>query len=196
MLDEKNIINRAARGDTAAFEELVNAYQCAVYRICLRSGLSSADAEDAAQDTFVKAWQALPRFRGDCRFSTWLYRLAANAAIDVARRQKRHCDTDDIDEIPLPDSGDTPQQELEKREAVESVRKALAAVKEEYRTALLLRYMQGLSYEEIGKALRLPAGTVKSRINRGKAQLKEILLKQGNLFGLESVILSGEEERP
>jgi len=79
---------------------------------------------------------------------------------------------------------------------VESVRKALAAVKEEYRTALLLRYMQGLSYEEIGKALRLPAGTVKSRINRGKAQLKEILLKQGNLFGLESVILSGEEERP
>ena len=196
IFDEKNIIYRARHGDTAAYQQLVEAYQSAVYRICLRSGLSPADAEEAAQDAFVKAWQALPRFRGDCRFSTWLYRLAVNAAIDTARRQKRHGDTEDLDSLPLPDGEDTPQQEMEKQEAVLCVRKALAAVKEEYRTPLLLRYMQDLSYEEIGKALGLPPGTVKSRINRGKAQLKEILLRQGNLSGLTSVILSGEEERP
>jgi len=195
IFDEKNILYRAQHGDATAFEQLVDAYQGAVYRICLRTGLSSADAEDAAQDAFVKAWQALPQFRGDCQFSTWIYRLAANAAIDVARRQKRHGDTEDIDELPITGGVDTPQQEMEKREAIENVRKALAAVKAEYRTVLILRYMQDLSYEEIGKALRLPPGTVKSCINRGKAELKEILLRQGNLFGLESVIFSGKEEQ-
>ena len=196
IFDEKNILYRARKGDTAAFEQLVRSYQDTVYRICLRTGLSSADAEEAAQDAFVKAWQALPQFRGDCQFSTWLYRLAANAAIDTARRQRRHGGTEDIDELPLHDDGSTPQQELEKREAAEVVRRALAQVKPEYRTALLLRYMQDLSYEEIGKALSLPPGTVKSRINRGKAQLKEILLSQGNLFDAASVLLSGKEERP
>ena len=77
-----------------------------------------------------------------------------------------------------------------------NVRRALAELKPEYRTVLLLRFMEDLSYEEIGRALGLPPGTVKSRINRGKAQLKEILLRQGNLFGLESVILAGKEDRP
>jgi len=196
IFDEKNIVYRAQRGDADAFSLLVEAYQGNVYRICLRSGLPPTDAEDASQEAFVKAWQALPGFRGDCQFSTWLYRLAANAAIDVARRQKRHGDTEDIDELPLTDEDSSPQQELEKREAVESVRRALTAVKEEYRTALLLRYMQELSYEEIGKALGVPPGTVKSRINRGKTQLREILLEQGNLFGLESVILAGKEDQP
>lgn len=195
IFDEKNILYRAQRGDAEAFSQLVEAYQSAVYRICLRAGLSPADAEDAAQDAFVKAWQALPRFRGDCQFSTWLYRLAANAATDTARRQKRHADTQDIDDTALPDGEDTPHQAAEKREAVANVRRALAELKPEYRTVLLLRFMEDLSYEEIGRALGLPPGTVKSRINRGKAQLKEILLRQGNLFGLESVILAGKEDR-
>lgn len=196
IFDEKNIVYRAARGDTAAFAQLVDAYQGTVYRICLRTGLDSADAQEAAQDAFVKAWQALPQFRGDCQFSTWLYRLAANAAIDTARRQRRHGDTENIDALSLSDEGDTPQQDLEKREVGAAVRRALTRVKPEYRTALLLRYMEELSYEEIAKALALPPGTVKSRINRGKAQLREILLAEGNLFGPESVIPTGKEERP
>lgn len=178
------------------FEEIYRRYFGDVYRYLLRLSGSETVAEDVTSETFLRAMQALPRFRGDCQFSTWLYRLAANAATDTARRQKRHADTQDIDDTALPDGEDTPHQAAEKREAVANVRRALAKLKPEYRTVLLLRFMEDLSYEEIGHALGLPPGTVKSRINRGKAQLKEILLRQGNLFGLESVILAGKEDRP
>lgn len=156
IFDEKNIIYRAQQCDSAAFSQLVEAYQGSVYRIALRMGLSPSDAEDAAQEAFVKAWRALPTFRGDSRFSTWLYRLTANAAVDVQRREKRQKEADDIDEVVLPDESASPQQQVEKTETQAAVRNALAQLPEEYRTVLLLRYMEDLSYEEIGRALKLP----------------------------------------
>lgn len=109
MIEEKDLIRRAGQGDSDAFRQLVETYQAPVYRLALRMcGGDAALAEDAAQEAFLAAWRGLPRFRGDSRFSTWLYRLTTNAAIDCLRREKRHRGTDDLDGVDLPDGGDTP----------------------------------------------------------------------------------------
>ena len=157
MKDQEHIIARARRGDADAFEQLVAAYRNQVFRLALRMCGNEADADEVAQEAFLSAWKGLPNFRGESRFSTWLYQLTTHAAIDLMQ---------------LP---------------------------EEYRQVLVLRFMQELSYEEIGQTLKLPAGTVKSRLNRAKAQLKDILSRSGNLFGAASVIHTeqqGKEVQP
>jgi len=195
IYDELNIVRQAQKGDAAAFGQLVEAYQGQVYRLALRMGLSPADAEEAAQDAFIAAWKGLPRFRGDSRFSTWLYQLVTHAAIDLMRREKKYQNSTDIDEVVLPDEAQSPQEQMEQRETRDAVQCALQTLTPQAREILLLRYQAELGYEEIGAVLGLPDGTVKSRINRAKAQLKEALLRQGNLFGFAAVQETGEEER-
>ena len=184
MIDEKDLLRRAGQGEQDAFRQLVEAYQAPVYRLALRmcSG-DAALAEDAAQEAFLAAWRGLPRFRGDSRLSTWLYRLTTNAAIDCLRREKRHRDTDDLEGVEL----------AERSETQTAVRAALSTLSEEHRQVLLLRYMQELDYSEIAAALAVSEGTVKSRINRAKARLKEILSGGGNLSAAASVKTAGEE---
>ena len=192
MNKEQDILRRAQQGDSEAFRQLVEAYQTQVYRLALR--MCGADgADDVTQDAFVAAWRALPNFRSDCRFSTWLYRLTTNAAIDCLRREKRHRDTDDLDGVELPDGGDTPQEAAERTETQTAVRSALSALSDEHRQVLLLRYMQEMDYGEIAVALDISEGTVKSRINRAKARLKELLSGGGNLSAVISVKTAGEE---
>ena len=195
ILDELNMIHRAQKGDAAAFGQLVEAYQGQVYRLALHMGLSPADAEEAAQEAFIAAWKGLPRFRGDSRFSTWLYQLATHAAIDLMRREKKYQNNADIEDTVLVDTAASPQEVVEKQETQEAVQTAMQALSPQAREILLLRYQVELGYEEIGAVLGLPAGTVKSRINRAKAQLKEVLLRQGNFFGATAVQETGEEER-
>ena len=195
MIEEKDLIRRAGQGDSDAFRQLVETYQAPVYRLAPRMcGGDAVLAEDAAQEAFLAAWRGLPRFRGDSRFSTWLYRLTTNAAIDCLRREKRHRDTDDLDGVDLPDGGDTPQETAERSETRNAVRAALYRLTDEHREVLLLRYMQELDYGEIARALRISEGTVKSRINRAKARLKE-LLSGGNLSTAASVKPTGKEEQ-
>ena len=195
IFDELNIVHKAQKGDAAAFGQLVEAYQGPVYRLALHMGLSPADAEEAAQEAFLAAWKGLPRFRGDSRFSTWLYQLTTHAAIDLIRREKKYKDSTDIEDTVLVDSGESPQETVEKQETQEAVQGALQSLSPQAREILLLRYQAELGYEEIGAVLGLPNGTVKSRINRAKAQLKEALLKQGNFFGLDAVQETGKGER-
>lgn len=192
MNNEQDILRRAQQGDSEAFRLLVEAYQTQVYRLALRL-CGEAAADDVTQEAFLAAWRALPEFRGTCRFSTWLYRLTTNAAIDCLRREKRHRDTDDLEGVELPDGGDTPQELAERSETQTAVRAALSALSEEHRQVLLLRYMQELDYSEIAAALAVSEGTVKSRINRAKARLKEILSGGGNLSAAASVKTAGEE---
>lgn len=192
MNKEQDILRRAQQGDSEAFRQLVEAYQTQVYRLALR--MCGADgADDVTQDAFVAAWRALPNFRSDCRFSTWLYRLTTNAAIDCLRREKRHRDADDLDGVELPDGGDTPQEAAERTETQTAVRSALSALSDEHRQVLLLRYMQEMDYGEIAVSLGISEGTVKSRINRAKARLKELLSGGGNLSAVISVKTAGEE---
>lgn len=187
-MNEILLISRARGGDRDAFGALVEQYRDNVYRLAYRMCGNAYDADEAAQEAFVAAWRALPNFRGDAKFSTWLYRLTTNAAIDVMRREKRHQTVGDGEKMELADDADSPQETVERTEQQEAVQKALATLSEEYREVLLLRYMEELDYAEIADVLQLPSGTVKSRINRAKAALKAALLKSGNIFGGSSVI--------
>ena len=187
-MNEILLISRARDGDREAFGALVEQYRDNVYRLAYRMCGNAYDADEAAQEAFVAAWRALPNFRGDAKFSTWLYRLTTNAAIDVMRREKRHQTVGDGEMVDLADDADSPQETVERTEQQEAVQKALATLSEEYREVLLLRYMEELDYAEIAEVLQLPSGTVKSRINRAKAALKTALLKSGNIFGGSSVI--------
>ena len=196
MIEEKDLIRRAGQGDSDAFRQLVETYQAPVYRLALRMcGGDAALAEDAAQEAFLAAWRGLPRFRGDSRFSTWLYRLTTNAAIDWLRREKRHRGMDDVTDLELPDDGPGPQDQAEQAETQQTVRRALGQLSEEHRQVLLLRYMQELDYAEIAAALEISEGTVKSRISRAKMRLRELLDGSGNLFDGGAVLQTEISER-
>lgn len=198
MKDQENIIARARRGDADAFEQLVAAYRDQVFRLALRMCGSEADADEVAQEAFLSAWKGLPNFRGDSQFSTWLYQLTSHAAIDLMRREKRQIAAEDITGVSAPDPAPGPQQQAERSEQRQAVRDAIMQLTPEYRQIVVLRFLEELSYEEIGAMLTLPSGTVKSRLNRARAQLKEILSRSGNLFGAESVIYTetnGKEGR-
>lgn len=191
---EEQCVAQARGGDASAFEELVRMYEAPVYRLALRMCGESA-ADDVTQEAFLAAWRALPDFRGDCRFSTWLYRLTTNAGIDWLRREKRYRSTDDVTELELPDDAPSPQEQAEQSETQSAVRRALSRLSEEHRQVLLLRYMQELDYGEIAAALDVSEGTVKSRINRAKGRLRELLAPGGNLSAAGFVLPSENNER-
>ena len=194
MMDELRAIAQAKKGDADAFAFLVETYETSVYRLALRMCGNAHDAEEVAQEAFVAAWKGLPAFRGESKFSSWLYQLTTNAAIDFLRREKRHRAAVPMEDEPEPATPDTPQQAVEESEVRQALQQALDTLTPEHREIFLLRQMRQLSYEEIGCLLGLESGTVKSRLSRAKKQLREILTQKGNLFAPSSVIKSGEEE--
>ena len=194
MMDELRAIAQAKKGNPESFEFLVKTYETSVYRLALRMCGNAHDAEEVAQEAFVAAWRGMPSFRGESKFSSWLYQLTTNAAIDFLRREKRHQNTTPIDdELDLAAPG-TPQQTVENWEVRQTLQQALDVLTPEHRQIFLLRQMRQLSYEEIGRLLGLESGTVKSRLSRAKKQLREILTQKGNLFAPSSVLDRGEEE--
>lgn len=194
MTDELRAIARAKKGDAEAFSALVETYETSVYRLALRMCGNAHDAEEVTQEAFLAAWKGLPAFRGESKFSSWLYQLTSNAAIDFLRREKRHRGATPIEEeVDLAAPG-TPQQAAEEAELREALQQALDALTPEHRQIFLLRQMQQMSYEEIGRLLGLESGTVKSRLSRAKKQLRQILTQRGNLFAPSSVLEEGEEE--
>ena len=186
MMDrqEQNWIAAAQQGDQSAFEQLVRLYEKRVYALTSRMCHNPADAEEAAQEAFLAAWQGLPFFRGDSSFSTWLYRLASNACVDVLRREGRHQSAVSLDDedtaIDLPDGSLSPHDEAERSELRQQIEDGLAALPPDYRQVLILRELHQRSYDEIADILSLDLGTVKSRINRGRKRLRKILLESGN----------------
>ena len=178
--EERRIIAQVCAGDANAFEALVVAYQKQVYNLALRTVGNEEDAADMTQEVFLRAYRALGTFRGESKFSVWLYRLTTNVCIDFLRSRRRHptvslTASEDDDEQPqfdLPaDERTSPEQQLTRSE----MRRADA------RKILILRELNGLSYAEIGKVLHLEAGTVKSRLFRARRKLCDFLLADGNL---------------
>lgn len=188
MMDfqEQKWIHAAREGDQNAFAELVRLYEKKVFALTLRMCKNPEDAAEAAQETFLAAWQGLPNFRGDAAFSTWLYRLASNACVDLLRREGRHRDAagpsfnDDEVNLEVPDTAASPHDLAERAELRAQVEAGLAALSPEHREVLVLREIHQLSYDEISRILNLDTGTVKSRISRGRRQLRNFLLKSGN----------------
>lgn len=180
---EQNWIQSARNGDQAAFGELVMKYQKRVYALTVRMCPTPELAEEAAQEAFLSAWQGLPFFRGDSAFSTWLYRLASNACVDLLRKEGRHQGASLDDEAvsaEVPDTRPTPEDAAEQKELRTQIEAGLRTLSPEHREVLILREIQQLSYDEIAAALSLDLGTVKSRISRGRRQLRNFLMEQGN----------------
>jgi len=188
MIDfqEQKWIDAARKGDQEAFAELVRLYEKKVFALTARMCKNPDDAAEAAQEAFLAAWQELPSFRGDSAFSTWLYRLASNACIDLRRREGRHWDAagpsfnDEDHPVDIPDTAATPQELSERRELREEIEAGLASLSPEHRQVLILREIHQLAYDEIAKVLQLDQGTVKSRINRARKHLRNFLLQRGN----------------
>lgn len=190
-MTERELVDRARAGDQDAFEQLVLNNQNRVYTLALRMVNDREEAADLAQEAFLKAWQGLPAFQGDSSFSTWVYRLASNVCIDYLRKQKRRREVEPVLSLDDEESGWTepadwdqdPQRQLERAERSREVARGLEALPDHHRQVLTLRELSGLSYQEIGQALELDIGTVKSRIARARLALRKILLEDGNFFG-------------
>ena len=194
-LQEEKWVADARRGDTAAFESLLRRYEKRVLALTGRMCRNPEDAQEAAQEAFLAAWQGLPSFRGDASFSTWLYRLTSNVCIDFLRREKRRStlsmtvsldDEEGARQAELPDERYSPHRQAEQQELRDTLRAGLRALSEEHRQVLILRELEGLSYGEIAALLGVEEGTVKSRIARARLALRKYLLEQGNFFGSPS----------
>ena len=179
----------AADGSDAAFEQLVDRYSRLVYNLALRSCASAEDANDIAQETFLKAWRSLSSFRGECAFTTWLCRITINCCRDHARAARRKptvsltvTDEDDDEEkiLDIPDTDVTrsPEDSLTRQADIEAVREAIDALPEQMRQIVTMRDIAGLSYTEIADTLQLEMGTVKSRLNRARQTIKKFLISR------------------
>ena len=185
-MNEKELIARLQVRDEAAFEELIRQYEKKVYSLCARMCGNAEDAEEAAQDAFLALWRGIDRFRQESSLSTWIYRLASNACIDLMRRKKKGTGSVSLDDeelfVDAVDPAPQPHEEAERRETQRLLQEGLLSLPAEYRSILLLREIEGLSYSEISAALDLELGTVKSRISRGRTLLRNFLSVNGNFF--------------
>ena len=188
MTGEKVLIARAKKGEIAAFESLMTAYENRVYTLALRSTGSEQDAADITQEVFLRAWKSLDSFRGDSSLSTWLYRVTSNLCVDFARKRAAEGNMASIDDtespaasIPDLSRAIQPEQAVENQELREELQYALAQLSEEHRRVVLLRDVAGLTYTEIARTLELEEGTVKSRLARARNSLRKILLERGNI---------------
>ena len=181
---DHQLVLRAQRGDKLAFELLVNKYERKLQRLRSRLVRDPAEVEDVTQEAFIKAYRALPTFRGESAFYTWLYRIGINTAKNYLTAQGRKGpatvdidpeDAESASENELARDSSTPEQEMMSRQVAETVNAAMEGLPEELRSAIMLREIEGMSYEEIAAIMNCPIGTVRSRIFRARETIAEQL---------------------
>ncbi len=181
---DQQLVERVQRGDKQAFGLLVSKYQRKLVRLLSRMIRDPAEVEDVAQEAFIKAYRALPNFRGESAFYTWLYRIGVNTAKNYLVSQGRRAPTStevEAEDAEQYESGellrdnDTPERLMQTRQIGETVNAAMQALPEELRTAIVLREIEGLSYDEIALMMDCPIGTVRSRIFRAREAIAERL---------------------
>lgn len=186
-MDKENVyLEKARLGDGEAFGELVRFYESFVYNTAYGFMLNPDDAFDVAQDAFLKAWRGIKDFKGTSAFSTWLYRITVNTAKDaLTLKNKRGAElSSTLEEGEVMDTPDTetPEKALVEKERREELKKAIDSLDVSMREIVILRELNGLSYEEISMILDVELGTVKSRLSRAREKLREILLEQKEIF--------------
>ncbi|HXY20837.1 MAG TPA: sigma-70 family RNA polymerase sigma factor [Gemmatimonadales bacterium] len=186
-LGDQEVVELAKAGREAAYRELLRRYERPVFSLIFRMVRDRTLAEDLAQETFVKVLNALGSYRPEYKFSSWIFKIANNAAIDQLRR--RQLDTLSLDGSPeartadeieatalqATDRAESPLEELESRETGAAIERAIDRLRPEYRSCILLRHVEGRSYEEIAEVMDLPLGTVKTYIHRARLELREYL---------------------
>ncbi len=184
-MDDRDLVGRARQGDREAFSQLIVQYQVPLYNMTLRMVSSREDAADITQEAFLRAWEKIRSLR-DAPFKSWLFQITVNLCYDHFRRGRRYGVMPDEEQggkivglgIAMPD----PQERAEANERARVVRESIAALEHDMRTALVLRDINGMAYEEIAGILGVPLGTVKSRIARARAQVQEYLMRNPDLF--------------
>ena len=180
-LDDHTLIRLVLEGNTSAFDVIVRRYNTKVYSLAYRLLNSVEDAEDVAQDTFSQAFKGLGSFRGTSKFYTWLFRITYNLAISQRRKRKPalslNSQTDSQGEITLPSDDASPMKNMEDEEGKTLMDKALGLLSLDHRAGLVLKEIEGFSYEEIALSLGVPVGTVRSRLHRARLELRAILEK-------------------
>ena len=187
--EDAQLVTRCLRGDEKAFEELLTRYRRPVYSICMRMVRNETDAEDLAQEVFVRTFNVLDRYNPSYPFSSWLYRITSNLCIDFIRKRRKGIVS--LDEPVSSDEGDMPRQiasskgdperDLQTREMMAVLEEAVSNLPEPYRIIVILRHQEQLSYEEIADDLGIPLGTVKARIHRARNMIKDFFRDRGIL---------------
>jgi RNA polymerase sigma-70 factor (ECF subfamily) len=189
--EEKAMIERCKRGDLASFNALVRKYEKQVYNFAYRLTGNYDDANDVAQEAFLRVYSAIGSFRGDASFSTWLFRITTNVFLDDRKKARAHPHTSLDEHVYLDessvsrqieDTGPTPDLVTENKERTEILAEAIRTLPEYQRTVITLYHAQQKSYEEIAEIMEQPIGTVKSRLNRARLALKEKLAPLRELF--------------
>lgn len=190
-MDEKLLIKKIKSGDMEAFSLLVSAYEKKAVNFARRMLGTQEEAEDAAQEAFLKVFDKIHTFREDSSFSTWFYTVLNNICLDALRKRSRRAetvsihqsdDTGDEYELQIEDTADGPYEAFQKNEAKRLLEIALTKLSDEHRTVIILRDINGFEYEEIAKILKISTGTVKSRISRARLSLRRILEEHRELF--------------
>lgn len=175
--DERELLAKAKQGDRRAFDALLRPYRDRLWATCLRTTEHRADAEDALQDALIAIWQNLAKFRGEASIGTWAFRIATNAALAVIRRRREVTVGDDEQAQALFEPDDPGTQLAEEHEIRDTVQLALSSLGEDFRVALVLREFGDYTYEQIAQYQQVPVQTVRSRLNRARAQFKEAVLE-------------------
>ncbi|MCR4804921.1 MAG: sigma-70 family RNA polymerase sigma factor [Clostridia bacterium] len=181
--DLQKTIDLAVSGDEQAFASLISAVQNKAYAMAYRYMGNDADTRDAMQEAFIKMYRYLGTFQGGSSFETWFFRILINTCLDELRKRKHASEQEDIDEhYEIADEREGTEELLLKKERQKAVRDAIKQLSEDAKNIIILRELQGLSYEELADVLDIEPGTVKSRLNRAKQKLKSILMEQSTLF--------------
>lgn len=184
MIDEKNIIEKTKKGDLESYSLLINEYQNDIYSLCLSIVKNVDDAMDMTQEAFLIAFENIKNFKGEAKFSTWLYKIAYNLCINYKKRKGELLilDDEDLFNVEIEDKTSSIWEKIEKDERVKIVKEGLDRIKDVDRLIIELKDIKGLSYEEISMILSCPMGTVKSRLYRARENLKKVvedIMKKG-----------------
>jgi RNA polymerase sigma-70 factor, ECF subfamily len=176
--DDENLINRFKGGDLSGFEELVRKYQDRIYNLCRYMVQDTHDAEDTAQDVFLKAYRSLNTFKPDAALYTWLYRIAVNTCLDYKKKSRSEQAEDESVIDDLASTEPSPERLYESKEISQAIQSALRKLPKDLRAAIVLKEIEDLSYQEIAEVLHTSIGTVKSRISRAREELRRLLQKK------------------
>lgn len=188
---EKKLIELSVGGDIEAFETLIQSHQKKVYNIALRMTKNPDDAQELSQDAFVRAFTSISKFRGDSKFSTWMYRITVNVCTDFLRKRNKTISLsieqgaavgEEERPLQIEEDGPGPSELSEKKQLKELVRDAMDSLSDEHREVLVLRDLMDMPYKDIANTLNVNEGTIKSRINRARESLKKIITQRQELF--------------
>lgn len=190
-MDEQTLIERAKQGDVEAFEILINEHQKRIYNIAFKMLGNQEDALDLSQEVLIKIFKNIHKFHGSSKFSTWVYRVATNTCLDEIKKRRKHT-TYSIDErmqtedgdlaTDIPDTSPTPEATAIQKDIQKILYDGINQLGDEHKKVIILRDLNGFSYEYIAKILKCSEGTVKSRISRARKRLKKILSENMELF--------------